>query len=153
MKKPHFLIMFFGLCIFPNAWSEAIFIEQLSFGTIVVGDNSVASSITMTYDGFTVPSGSIYVIAEGQPAEMEVSNLPARRELTITAAAPTSVFRVGGGSTNFVFTSIQLPSRVVTDGIGYALFPIGGTLITSGNSQTYMDGLYRQSLQITITYN
>lgn len=123
------------------------------FGTIAVGDNSVVSSISMDFNGNTSSTGSIYILSDGQPAELEISNFPARKELTLSADTPTVLTRVGGGTNTFTATSISIPSLISTDGTGYALVPIGGTLVTSGNSQSYLDGTYRWSLQITVTYN
>lgn len=149
-----YLIPFFIAPLHSPVYADALFVEHLSFGTVAVGSNHSVSTITVTTAGNMVTTGSAYVLAEGHPAELELSDLPARKELTLTATLPTSLIRVGGGTTNyFNLSAISLPSRVVTDGTGYALVPIGGTLATSGNSQTYLDGLYRWSLEITVTYN
>ena len=91
-----------------QAYSASIQQEALNFGTLVIPQNNTLSSITINHNGEITTFGSIYVLTEGNPAEL-------------------------------------------SDEFGDLLLKVGGRLITTGTSQSYLDGSFITDTQLEIT--
>ncbi|WDE12072.1 DUF4402 domain-containing protein [Thalassomonas haliotis] len=150
-KKTNLLLLF--LLAFP-AGATVTLIEPLSFGTIAVLDNSVASDITISQTDQTTIVNHIRVIEPGRAAEFVLTDLPGNVQVftsaTVTQMVTTTVDPAP--TEQFTLVSVDTAPSVTTDGTGYASIKVGGTLRTSGNGGSYVDVQYRASLQLTFNY-
>lgn len=136
------------------AGATVTLIEPLSFGTIAVLDNSVASDIIISQTDQTTIVNHIRVIEPGRAAEFVLTDLPGNVQVftsaTITQMTTTTVDPAP--TEQFTLVSVDTAPSVTTDGTGYASIKVGGTLRTSGNGSSYVDVQYRARLQLTFNY-
>ncbi|WDD99258.1 DUF4402 domain-containing protein [Thalassomonas actiniarum] len=144
-------ILFFTL----PAQATVTLIEDLSFGTIVVSDNSVVSDIIISRAGQTSIVNHIRVIEPGHPAEFALTDLPGNLEVFTSAVitqATTSNPPPAPATEQFTISSPDIVASVTTNGSGFALVRVGATLSTSGNGGNYVDVQYQGTLQVTFNY-
>ena len=130
-------------------------IEPLSFGTIAVLDNSVASDITISQTSQTFIVNHIRAIEPGNAAEFVLTDLPGNVEVFTTATVTqmtTGTIDPTPPTEQFTLVSVDTAPSVTTDGTGYASIKVGGTLRTSGNGGHYFDVRYRAALLLTFNY-
>ena len=144
------------LSLFSVNLHAGVFVQnKLSFGTVVVTDNSVVSSVSMNLsDGKTVATNKMLVLVPGQLGEFTLFGFTPYIELQITADFLTVKSNTNGEVTEqFTLDSLTTAPTVNTDADGKATLYIGGTLSTSGNgNNNYINTLYKGSYNIIVTY-
>ncbi|KAF7783478.1 hypothetical protein PRUB_a3260 [Pseudoalteromonas rubra] len=127
---------------------------DLSFGTIIVADPSVASSVVVSPGGGTSSSGSIHVIKKGHPAELLLESFPAGVYLNISTdllndqLAHSNLITEGKLSV----TKLLHPARIFTDRDGRARLLIGGKLQSQASAALYVDGQYATTVSVEVSY-
>ncbi|KZY42472.1 DUF4402 domain-containing protein [Pseudoalteromonas sp. B5MOD-1] len=130
--------------------------QALDFGTLVILANTNTSSVIVKDDGSINTQGSVYVLENGHPAELLLTDFPARTQLTMNLVAPVDLIHDVDGNTSAEF-SVRLngfPKYVITNEFGEAKVFIGGILTTDRSAKAYADGHYSSStyLEISVDY-
>ncbi|MBE0360304.1 MULTISPECIES: DUF4402 domain-containing protein [Pseudoalteromonas] len=134
-----------------NALSQVTVLEPLSFGTIVVVENTPSSSVTLLPSG-TSSGTNIHIMRNGYPAELLFEGFGARVQINITdSGVHQPLTRINGG-TAFTLDNIIYANSIVTNAYGMATLKIGGQLSASGDGQLYLDDNYSTTVEITIAY-
>lgn len=134
--------------------AEVVNIRPLSFGRIVISDNSTIGEYTIDYLGNITATNHFRIIEAGSPAEFLLFNYPANAQVFITP----SVIQASTSSTPFStgqFTLVNLtsPGSIFIRTDGTAEVGVGGTLRTSGSgSMNYSDADYTINLQISFDF-
>ncbi len=142
--------LFYSWCCQANILLNA----DLNFGTIIVADPSVASSVVVSPSGGTSSSGSIHVIKKGHPAELLLESFPAGVYLNISAVllndqlAHSNLITKG----ELRVTKLHYPARVFTDRDGRARLLVGGTLQSQASAALYVDGQYATTVSVEVSY-
>jgi len=136
-----------------SVYCDSIQQEPLNFGTLVIPQNNTLSSITINHEGETTTFGSIYVLAEGNPAELLFTGLPPLTQVSFnkTNASTLQSEALGSNSAKFSVVLVDLPRTQASDEFGELLLKVGGRLITTGTSQSYLDGRFITDTQLEIT--
>lgn len=123
----------------------------ISFGLVVVTDNSSVGSITVDISGATSSSGGMTSLTSGSAGQYHLSGLTPSSPVTLSFT-PFTVYPNGSssGSVYFNMTGFTTNASITTSGAGTATFDLGATLQSSGNSVTYTDGDYSGDFTITI---
>ncbi|MBF0472060.1 MAG: DUF4402 domain-containing protein [Gammaproteobacteria bacterium] len=138
-------------------------VNRLSFGKIVVLDNSEVSTVTIYADGRQPKSsGDIVILDEGTHAIYQLFDFPPLQVVSIRVTGGIMYTGVLGGSKgNFTLSDFTLPGTVGgeinpptarTDANGDLTLLIGATFSTSGDGRTYYDGDYSATVDILVTY-
>lgn len=133
---------------------EIITEQQLSLGTIVIGNDNRVSTIKIAADGRMSTTGSAWVLMPGQPAIFTLHNSPPFKRLHLTVTILKSETTNGDDDSNqFILKEIKAPKDVIADENGMASFNVGGTFESVvGNSKRYYDHLYKADYYITVNY-
>ncbi|NMF48477.1 DUF4402 domain-containing protein [Pseudoalteromonas arctica] len=136
-----------------QAYSASIQQEALNFGTLVIPQNNTLSSITINHDGEITTFGSIYVLTEGNPAELLFTDLPPLTQISFNKTSDSTLQSevLGSNSAKFSVVLADLPRTQASDEFGELLLKVGGRLITTGTSQSYLDGHFITDTQLEIT--
>ena len=79
-------------CVFSTPLQAASTEQQaLDFGTLVILANTNTSSVIVKDDGSINTQGSVYVLKNGRPAELLLTDFPARTQLTMNLVAPVDL--------------------------------------------------------------
>lgn len=136
--------------------SAGVIIEnKLSFGTVVVTDNSTISNVTVNLsDGKTLSTNKMLILVPGQLAEFTLINFTPYSLLNISANILSSETSSDTGSlSQFSLTNLTIESTVTVDNSGMATLFMGGTLSTSGNgTNSYISTNYHSTYNIVISY-
>ncbi|MGS0682977.1 DUF4402 domain-containing protein [Shewanella sp. 125m-7] len=149
MKPILFFIL--GMVIF-DVNADVYFEQPLSFGTIVIRDNSIQSSVTVPTYGHSTSSGQLLIISPGKAAEMVITDYPPYVELSITPMLPVTTTVASGDTEQFTLSEIYIEQNIRTDSAGVASAKMGGKLSTSGNGKHYLNTSYRAVFYIDISY-
>lgn len=138
-------------------------VDNLSFGTFAVADNSMPQALVVTTDNDTFADAGIVVAQNGQRGVYEFTGLPPNVTFYVGVDVPNppseggivfddSIFLTNGES--FTVDTFQLGSGGVlqTDAAGDATMTLGATLHTSGNGAAYSGGGYNGQVSFTIYY-
>tara|TARA_B110000211_G_scaffold233246_1_gene298933 strand:- start:579 stop:1040 length:462 start_codon:yes stop_codon:yes gene_type:complete len=136
-----------------SVYCDSIQQEPLNFGTLVIPQNNTLSSITINHEGETTTFGSIYVLAEGNPAELLFTGLPPLTQVSFNKISDSTLQSeaLGTNSAKFSVVLVDLPRTQASDEFGELLLKVGGRLITTGTSQGYLDGSFITDTQLEIT--
>lgn len=151
MKNPY--LLFFTLCCFQLSSQEIELIQPLSFGTIVVGNNSNVSSIEISPIGNITTSNQIWLVEKGHHAEFVISGYPAYKQINVRAEIiDTDTSSSISGGEQFKLETVKTAPFVTTDITGKAKVYLGGTLRTTGNGHMYLNTDYSAQIQIELNY-
>jgi len=135
-----------------SAISESIIpIQELSFGTIVILDNSTSNYIYIDQNGQSGYQG-IAPITQPSRAEYLLQGFPANKNLNVllTLTKPNTESDQYS-SEQFVVTQLYYDNTVQTSSDGSATIFIGGRLETSGSGvNAYSDSNYDARFTITV---
>lgn len=160
------LAVFLGLHFYAGAsWAAPIMmneIQELDFGEFALRNNTAPHTITVAPDNSTVYDPDIISNIDAQRGEYEFSNLPPNVIFYVGISVPNPPTEGGlildnpsnlthGGGESFTLGNLTA-NDLVTDGAGDGTLYIGATLTTSGNSNTYADGNYNGSFDLTLYY-
>lgn len=137
-----------------NAISGLEIDQELSFGEIVILDNSAPHTIEVTTQGNTSQSNQIISITPAQNGRFLLTDLPINSQIDIQIDSLPSFSTFNSGAHPAVFTiEILLSNSTYTSNeLGEVLLTVGGRLTTSANGSRYIDGSYHQTYQMTIDY-
>lgn len=147
-------LLLFSLIALP-ARATVTLIDDLSFGTIVVTDNSVISDIIVSRTDQISVVNNIRVIDPGHAAEFALTDLPGNLEIFTSAiiTQPTTGNPPPAPVTEqFTISNPDIVASIITNGSGFASIRVGATLSTSGNGGNYVDVQYQGTLQVTFNY-
>jgi hypothetical protein len=128
-------------------------INELSFGTIVVRDNSSVGQISISSNNQISFTNELRVLDFGGRGEYFISDYPAFTQVFIAAtilASDTS--SPAPSSQQFTLSSLTTEPSVTTNASGEATFFVGGVLETSGVNGFYYDTDYSVVYQITVNF-
>ena len=136
-----------------QVYSASIQQEALNFGTLVIPQNNTLSSITISHEGEITKFGNIYVLTEGNPAELLFTDLPPLTQISFNKTSDSTLQSevLGANSAKFSVVLVDLPRTQASDEFGELLLKVGGRLITTGTSQSYLDGRFITDTQLEIT--
>lgn len=143
-----------GLLSCSYAQAQVREIQPMSFGSVVILDNSSVQSISIDELGNISYSSGIRIVQPGNPGIIEGLGYPANAQLFVTA-------NVAQGNTNstvyspeqFVLSTLHTATSVITESDGSFQLVVGGTLQTSGSgSRNFADTDYSATLTITVNF-
>jgi len=159
--QPSFIIKIFFFILFPvsifissYAFAAITQVDKLSFGTIVVLDNTATSEITVDVEGRVILTNQIRVIDLGHPAYFILSDYTIYTQLfTVASVLNAETASYNNNSQQFTLINVTTAPSVTTNATGMAEVIIGGTLQTSGNGiNQYYDDTYTATIQLTVSY-
>lgn len=124
---------------------------SLSFGKVVLTDNSSSHRIILlSSGGFTADPQYIF-FSEPRLANVTVDGYPPSTPLTVSVGT-TNLNKSGGGSA-FFFTSdvFTNPAIIVTDSFGSATFDVGATLSSNGSGSNFVNNNYQGNYTVTVS--
>lgn len=127
-------------------------VENLSFGNIVVSDNSTKSTVTINKSGTTQVTGNMHVVQGGTAGEIQLSDFVPGVQLSIMAAATNDDLSGLGTSEKFTITNIDIASIVNIPASGQYTLLFGATLESSGSGAAYPDTEFSTVIQVFINY-
>lgn len=149
----HFVIFYITLLFFPLDLYAQTITENipLSFGRVVLVDNSVSRDIELLPTGSYTADPAYIFFSEPQLASVTVDGYTPLTPLLINVSA-TNLTASGGGaaffSTGDTFTN---PAIVITDLTGSATFEVGATLSSNGSGAGFIDSDYTGTYTISVT--
>lgn len=112
---------------------------DLYFGELAITSNASVSSTTIRRNGTTSNTGTIFVIAVGNPGEYTISGATPFVALNLSIPLPVDSSATFPGTQQLRLSAVDMPSVVTPNTSGEVTFKIGGTLQTSGNGGTYLN--------------
>jgi len=154
IKIFRYILFSSSLAIHPYALGTVTQVDKLSFGNIVVLDNSTISEITVSTQGKVTYTNDIRIIDLGHPAYFVLSEFTTYTQLfTVASVLTAESVSSYSGSQQFTLTNLTTASSVTTNATGIAEVIIGGTLQSSGSgTNMYYDDTYISTLQLIISY-
>lgn len=142
------------LISFSEVKGDIIEISPLSFGSIVITDNTTQEKVVLNYSGNVGYSSGIYAVTPPNAAEFLLTNYPSNQQVFISARSTQARSNSDIYSADqFTLTNVDVPSVLTTDNSGSAALFVGGTLETSGSGvNSYLNTQYRISYQISVNY-
>ncbi|MBY0419748.1 MAG: DUF4402 domain-containing protein [Pararheinheimera sp.] len=131
--------------------ADVIVHNELSFGTIAVRGNDVVSSVVVPRVGAPYTTNKILMIEKGHPGEYTITGFLPSTPVQLTTNLPTFL-GLAGVSAQFFITSADLPVNTSANAQGEVYLKVGAILQTSGNSQSYEDGVYVGTFDIQINF-
>lgn len=137
-------------------------IQELDFGEFAIRNNAAPHTITVAIDNSTVYDPDIISNIDAQRGEYEFRNLPPNVIFYVGIAVPNPPTEGGlildnpnnlthGGGESFALGNFTA-NDLSTDGAGNGTLYVGATLTTSGNGNTYADGNFNGSFDLTLYY-
>ncbi|MCL1145569.1 DUF4402 domain-containing protein [Shewanella sp. 10N.261.52.F9] len=149
MKSILFLVL---TTVIFDVSADVYFEQPLSFGTIVIRDNSIQSSVIVPTFGHSTSSGQLLIIKPGEAAEMVITDYPPYVDLSITPMLPVITTVASGDTEQFTLSEIYIEQSIRTDSAGMAIAQMGGKLMTSGNGKHYLNTSYQAVFYLDISY-
>lgn len=148
-----FLTYFITLSIHAE---KVTLIKPLSFGTIVLKDNSASYQYTITFAGDVHVDPAFILITPGNPAEFFISEFTPHTLVNINVFTVDNNTQIAGEShpTSSQFTINNhhtALSTVTTNALGEASVFVGATLTSSGTG-FYVDSTYFNQLILMVDY-
>ncbi len=126
-------------------------VQDISFGTFVLKNNTSNHTITISTTGATTFTGDIIMLSLGNNGEYTLTGFPPNTALGITIG--TGLLSINGSGTGETMTfDSNTHNSPVTDGAGNATLLTGATITTSGSGTMYPDGTYSEQINITVSY-
>lgn len=143
------------LCLVSNLHAQSLEETQpLSFGTLVVLDNSTSGSVEIDEVGNVSISNHFATIESPQYGVVQLSGFPPNAELFITPIIMQSQLSADIVSPEqFTLSSINTVSSVVINSDGTDEIRVGGEITTSGSgSMNFADADFSASYSLTFNY-
>lgn len=129
--------------------------QALSFGDVVITDNSTAHPITVNLNGRVDYDPAFRVIHPGVPGILLLSGFYPNTHVYINSTIITarSATNTGVQTEQFNLTTVITKPKIIIDRYGMGEIRVGGTLTTSGaDIDNYVDTQYQSQFSITIAY-
>ncbi len=129
--------------------------QALSFGDIVITDNSAAHPITVHLNGRVDYDPAFRVIRPGVPGILLLSGFFPNTHVYVNSTIITaqSSTNIGVQTEQFNLSAVTTEPKIIIDRNGMGEIRVGGTLTTSGaNVTNYVDTQYQSQFSITIAY-
>ena len=153
-----FFLLFAMLSILYSQSTRAASIEQqaLDFGTLVILKSDQIGSVIIKDDGSISTSGEIYILKEGRPAELILTDIPPGTRVSMNLVAPATMQHntKGSSSADFRVTLNGFPKDAKSDEFSEVHVFIGGKLEINTSGKQYVDGDYSTTtnLEISVDY-
>ncbi|RVT45428.1 hypothetical protein EMM73_13265 [Rheinheimera sediminis] len=150
--------MFYLLSIITLAFSflatANVFVEQpLTFGQVVVLDNSTPHTLTVPAYGPVLSSSGLRMIKGGQPGIYTITGLEGPRAISLSVDLPVLSNSAFGSTDRFELTHLDMPDVVYSNEAGEVQLRIGATVQTSGSGTThYLNETFSFPVVITLSY-
>ncbi len=130
--------------------AEALLVQALDMGNIVVANNNTPQQITLDDFGIYQASTGFRVISKGQIGIYRLTGLPPSSTVTILVNVVNSQMRSDIPSLEaFEFEIIRQKETVLTDADGEAELRFGGRITTSGSgSLEFTDSSFKSQIRI-----
>ncbi|RGP39473.1 DUF4402 domain-containing protein [Colwellia ponticola] len=158
MKRKLVILLYFFACFltFSLHAEKVTLIKPLSFGTIVLKDNSASHQYTITFAGNVHVDPAFILITPGHPAEFLISEFTPHTLLNLNVFTVDNNTQIAGEShpTSSQFTINNhhtAASTVTTNALGEASVFVGATLTSSGTG-FYVDTTYYNQLILMVDY-
>jgi hypothetical protein len=139
------------LLSFPAAAQTLTQDRELTFGHVVMSDNSAPRDIELHSNGsFTADPAYFFYDDEPQLGRYIITGQATNALMDITIDVAATVISTGGGATFTLVNPFTVPASVVTDGGGNATFEIGATLRSDGSGITFLDSNYAGNFSVTV---
>jgi hypothetical protein len=136
--------------------------QDLTFGTLYAksgGGSGDVETLTMTPGGIITYAGtgttSKLISLGGQaPAIINISGMAASTTVNVVTDNPVNLSTGNPAVATFVLTVTDDTSAgtVTTDASGNATIKVGGTITTQDTANTYQNGVYTGSYDVTVSY-
>jgi len=135
--------------------------QALDFGSVYAisgGGAGDVESMSMTPGGVITYGGtgtiSNLVSLGGQtPGIIDLSGMAANTTVTVTSGGEVDLNNGNPASATFVFVvSDDTAGSLTTDGTGAGTINIGGSITTEDTANTFQDGIYTGSYDVTVSY-
>ena len=130
--------------------------QALDFGTLVVFSGEQFGSVIIKDDGSISTTGEIYVLKEGRPAELILTDIPPGTRITMNLVASATMKHnsQGNNSADFKVSLNGFPKFATSDEFSEVHVVIGGKLEIITTSKQYVDGDYSTTtnLEISVDY-
>lgn len=124
----------------------------LSFGRMVMHDNSTQRDLRLLPNGSYVAGTGYYIIdTPPQLGSYTIQGQVPGRIMDISFIAVGSLNPGGAGPYFTLVDFFTVPSVVTTNGAGEATFQVGATLRSSGFMGNYIDSTYNGNFTISVT--
>ena len=141
----------FPLLLLSSSHANATMVElqELSFGSFALVDNSVVSQLIIPHTTASPwKTNKLFILSNGQPGHYQLSEFPANTALNVSIA---DYFILLGGGESFRISHFTF-DNMISDDNGEALLKVGATLYSSGNGIPYVNGGYFGTMNITIDF-
>lgn len=151
------LFPFIILSLSFSALAERItIVKNLSFGSVVLKDNSVSHSYSISFAGDVNIDPAYIVITPGSPAELFISEFTPHTLLNVSILVPDTGTQFAGASnpasSQFTIDNHHVAaSTITTNALGEAEVSVGATLSSSG-SGFYIDATYFNQFTLVVNY-
>lgn len=135
-----------------SSCAQVTLLEQLSFGKIVISDNQSISSITLLPSNTNTLTNKIYLLEKGHAAELLLEGYPARIQVNVSDFVSDQPLNNIFGGASLILNQLIYNATITTDTTGTALLRVGGQLSTSGDGNTYKDGIFDTTIEVTLNY-
>jgi len=126
-------------------------LQALTFGDIVVIDNTAKQRVTVDMDGTVTSDAGIYRRTQGSSGLFWLTGFPP--SISIVVEIDPVVLSVAGDGQGKIFTvGFSYFPLVTTDINGEALFDFGAILMTSGDGTVYGGDSYTGGATISISW-
>ena len=147
------------LCLFAILHSKIAFAQplieesqRLSFGTLVVSNNSSVSRFTVPKTGRNITvEGQFAQIAAGSPGRYRFTGFPAFTSLSISLDITTLTTGANNFPEPLTVDSYDI-DNITTDADGEAELSLGARLNTSGSGNAYVDAPYSGTTTLRVDY-
>ena len=149
------VLILIGLFINSTLLKAEMRVDQaLTFGSIVVKDNSQIWTLRQQTNGITTVDSGIIVLEPGQVGQYFYYNLPASTQVSVSIIDGTGDTQFAGSATQAQFTIqpyLDFPTYN-TNIYGELTLKLPAVLKTSGNGLAYSDGIYYRYFELSINY-
>lgn len=133
-------------------WAHAAIVElqPLSFGRVVVRDNSTPQTITVPAVGAYSHSAGFIIITPPTSGRYEITGLPLNGTILSMTVTEISPLAAGGGN-NFTMDTFD---AVATDpdATGMSILRLGARAVSSGGGAAYADDSYIGELSVEFNF-
>lgn len=137
-----------------NVKAEMRVDQPLTFGSLVIKDNSQAWTLRQQSNGTITAESGIIILQPGQVGQYFYYNLPASTQVAISIIDGTGNTQFAGSATQAQFSIqpyLDIPTYT-TNSFGELTLTLPAILKTSGNGLYYSDGTYYRFFKLSINY-
>lgn len=123
---------------------------SLSFGKIILTDNSSSKQIALITDGSYTADPDYIFFSEPRLGNITVDGYTPFTPLMVSIGS-TALQRVGGGADFTLDGAYTVPALIITDATGTANFDVGAVLSSDGSGNNLIDDTYEGDYSVSIS--